>query len=75
MSAGAQRHNSQPGFEHCQTCADEAQQVRVVRLHDDGLATVDVNGREEVVSVALVGPEEGDSVLVHAGEAIAKIAE
>ncbi|QXJ24305.1 HypC/HybG/HupF family hydrogenase formation chaperone [Actinomadura graeca] len=56
---------------HCVTCADEAVAVRIVRLMDGGLADVDAgDGRIERVSVALVEAAEGDTVLVHAKEAI-----
>lgn len=57
--------------DHCVTCADEAVPVVVVRLLDDGLADVDAgDGRLEQVSVALVDARVGDTVLVHAKEAI-----
>ncbi|WP_131741138.1 HypC/HybG/HupF family hydrogenase formation chaperone [Actinomadura roseirufa] len=57
--------------DHCVTCADEAVAVRVVRLLDDGLADVDAgDGRTERISVALVDAAAGDTVLVHAKEAI-----
>lgn len=57
--------------DHCVTCSDEAVAVRVLRLRADGLADVDVgDGRVEEVSVALVDAGVGDTVLVHAKEAI-----
>lgn len=57
--------------DHCVTCSDEAVAVRVVRLRDGDLADVDVGGgRVEEVSVALVDARVGDTVLVHAKEAI-----
>jgi hydrogenase maturation factor len=57
--------------DHCVTCSDEAVAVRVVRLRADGLADVDVGGgRIEEISVALVDAAVGDTVLVHAKEAI-----
>lgn len=57
--------------DHCVTCSDEAVAVRVVRLRDGDLADVDVgDGRTEEVSVALVDAAVGDTVLVHAKEAI-----
>jgi hydrogenase expression/formation protein HypC len=63
--------------EVCITCSDQAVAVTVVRLLDDDLAVVDTGagqedgaGREEV-SVALVEARIGDTILVHAGEAIA----
>ncbi|MGH3327821.1 MAG: HypC/HybG/HupF family hydrogenase formation chaperone [Streptomycetales bacterium] len=55
------------------TCSDEAVPVRVVRLLDRDLALVDTGGSEEEVSVALVDAGVGDTVLVHAKEAIAVV--
>jgi hydrogenase expression/formation protein HypC len=60
----------------CITCSDRAVPVTVLRLLDDGLAVVCAgmaDGRpvEEEISVALVDVGAGDTVLVHAGEAIA----
>ncbi len=57
----------------CITCSDTAVQVRIVRLLDDGLAIVDTGQGEEEVSVALVTAGVGDTVLVHAREAIAVV--
>lgn len=59
--------------EVCVTCADEAVEVRVTRLLDDGLAVVATESGPEEVSVALVPARVGDTVLVHAKEAIAVI--
>lgn len=59
--------------EVCITCSDEAVEVRVVRLLDDGLAIVDTGFGEEEVSVALVSASVGDRILVHAKEAIAAL--
>jgi hydrogenase expression/formation protein HypC len=60
--------------DHCITCSDEAVAVRVVRLRDGDFADVDVgDGRMEEVSVALVDAAVGDTVLVHAKEAIGLI--
>ncbi|GHE26792.1 hypothetical protein GCM10017673_31060 [Streptosporangium violaceochromogenes] len=64
----------------CLTCSDEATPARVVRLGSRGLAVVDIGGTGgtggtgEEVSVALVDVAPGDTVLVHAKEAIAVIA-
>lgn len=58
----------------CITCSDTAVEVRVVRLLDHGLAEVDTGSTLEEVSVALVDAKVGDSVLVHAKEAIAIVA-
>lgn len=55
----------------CITCSDAAVEVTVVRLLDDGLALVDGGQGEEEVSVALVEAQAGDTILVHAREAIA----
>jgi hydrogenase expression/formation protein HypC len=57
----------------CITCSDTAVPVTVVRLLDDGLAIVDTGQGEEEVSVALVSAAVGDTVLVHAREAIAVV--
>lgn len=59
----------------CVTCADEAVPVRVARLLPGGLALVDGGAGLEEVSVALVDAAVGDTLLVHAGEAIARIEE
>ncbi|HEY1820621.1 MAG TPA: HypC/HybG/HupF family hydrogenase formation chaperone [Trebonia sp.] len=59
--------------EHCITCGDIAVEVRVVRLLPDDLADVDTGEGEERVSVALVSAVPGDTILVHAGEAIAVV--
>lgn len=55
----------------CVTCSDQAVPVTVLSLLDDQLALVDTGKGQEEVSVALVSAEVGDTVLVHAGEAIA----
>jgi hydrogenase expression/formation protein HypC len=59
--------------EVCITCSDTAVPVRVVRLLDDELAVVDTGAGEEEVSVALVSVAVGDTILVHAKEAIAVV--
>jgi len=58
----------------CVTCSDTAVPVTIVRLLDDGLAMADTGQGEEEISVALVQAEVGDTVLVHAKEAIAVVA-
>ena len=58
----------------CVTCSDTAVPVTVVRLLADGLAVVDTGSGEEEVSVAFVSAAPGDTILVHAGEAIAVVA-
>jgi hydrogenase expression/formation protein HypC len=57
----------------CITCSDTAVEVTVVRLLGDGLAVVDTGQGEEEVSVALVQAAVGDTILVHAKEAIAVV--
>jgi hydrogenase expression/formation protein HypC len=59
--------------EVCITCSDTAVPVTIVRLLDDGLAIVDTGQGEEEVSVALVSAAVGDTILVHAREAIAVV--
>ena len=59
--------------EVCITCSDTAVPVTIVRLLDDGLAIVDTGEGEEEVSVALVSAGVGDTILVHAREAIAVV--
>jgi hydrogenase expression/formation protein HypC len=59
--------------EVCITCSDTAVPVRVVRLLDHELAVVDTGAGEEEVSVALVSAAVGDTILVHAKEAIAVV--
>jgi hydrogenase maturation factor len=62
-----------PG-EVCITCSDQALPFVVLELRDDALALVDTGaGTAEEVSVALVDAAVGDTVLVHAGEAIAVV--
>jgi hydrogenase expression/formation protein HypC len=72
--AGGQRGVAPPG-ENCITCGDVAVEVRVVRLLPDELAVVDTGAGAERVSVALVSAAAGDTILVHAGEAIAVVRE
>ena len=62
------------GEDVCITCSDTAVPSRVVELRDPGLALVDTGSTMEVISVALVDAGPGDTVLVHAGEAIGVIA-
>ena len=59
----------------CITCSDTAVQVRVAKLLPDGLALVDTGAGQEEVSVALVSAAIGDTILVHAGEAIGVVSE
>ncbi|ADJ45577.1 hypothetical protein AMES_3753 [Amycolatopsis mediterranei S699] len=57
----------------CITCSDTAVEVTVVELLEDELAVVDTGSTREEVSVALVEAGVGDRILVHAGEAIARL--
>ena len=57
--------------EICVTCSDTAVPVTVIRLLEDDLALVRTDGGQEEVSVALVQARVGDTILVHASEAIA----
>jgi hydrogenase expression/formation protein HypC len=57
----------------CITCSDSGTLVRVVRLLAGDLAVVDTGSGREEVSVAFVHAQPGDTVLVHAGEAIAVV--
>ena len=77
MNAGTSTHgllpDPHPG-DTCITCSDAAVAVTVVELLGDDMALVDTDaGTQEEVSVALVDVEVGDTVLVHAGEAIARL--
>lgn len=57
----------------CITCSDEAVEVTIVELLDDGLARVDTGESIEEVSVMLVEAEVGARILVHAKEAIVRL--
>jgi hydrogenase expression/formation protein HypC len=59
--------------EVCVTCSDTAVAVTVIRLLPSDLAIVDTGAGQEEVSVALVSAAAGDTILVHAGEAIAVV--
>jgi hydrogenase expression/formation protein HypC len=60
--------------EVCITCSDTAVEVTVIRLLPRGLAVIDTGGQgTEEVSVALVSAAVGDTILVHAREAIAVV--
>ncbi|HJX99907.1 MAG TPA: HypC/HybG/HupF family hydrogenase formation chaperone [Streptosporangiaceae bacterium] len=59
--------------EVCVTCSDTAVPVTVVRLLADQMAVVDTSAGQETVSVALVTAGVGDTILVHAREAIAVV--
>jgi len=57
----------------CITCSDSAVEVTVTDLLPDDLAVVDTGRGSEEVSVALVTAAPGDTILVHAKEAIAVV--
>lgn len=64
------------GGDHCITCGDEALPLRVVKVDDArALALCEAEGGErESVEIALVSPvNPGETLLVHAGTAIAKL--
>lgn len=58
----------------CITCSDQALPARVTRLLDNDFALVDQLDGPAQISVAMVSVAVGDTVLVHAGEAIAVVA-
>ncbi len=57
----------------CITCSDQAVMVRIIELLDDRMALVDTGSGRETVSIALVTAAVGDTILVHASEAIARL--
>lgn len=59
--------------EVCITCSDEALPVTILEVLGDQLARVDTGQSVETVSVALVDAQVGDTILVHAKEAIAVV--
>jgi hydrogenase expression/formation protein HypC len=69
VNAGCQGDNGGT----CITCSDVAVEVRVLRLLPDDMAAVATGQGEEQVSVAFVTASPGDTILVHAGEAIALV--
>jgi hydrogenase maturation factor len=64
------------GSHHCITCGDDGTPMIVVRIDDDrGLALCEhEDGAHESVETALVEPvAPGDTLLVHAGTALARL--
>lgn len=59
--------------DRCVVCSDQMLEARVIEMLDGGLALVEVDGTREEVSVALVSVTVGDSVLIHAKEAISVV--
>lgn len=57
----------------CITCSDQAVPVVLVELRDGDLALADTGSGVEEVSIAFVDAGVGDTVLVHAREAIAVV--
>jgi hydrogenase maturation factor len=55
---------------HCVTCSDEAVPLRVVEVRSDTTALCE--GDLEVMTELVEGVSPGDTLLVHAGTAIAK---
>jgi hydrogenase assembly chaperone HypC/HupF len=75
--AAAEFTDCGPG-DHCITCGDVATPMRVVRIDEAReLALCELqDGARATIEIALVAPVVvGDDVLVHAGTAIAKLAE
>ena len=68
-----------PGCEHqdgCITCGDEAIEMSVLRIDGERELALCANaeGTHSTVEIALVQPvREGDTLLVHAGTAIARL--
>jgi hydrogenase expression/formation protein HypC len=73
MSEGPPEYTPECTADVCITCSDMAVQVTVLRLLEDEMAVVDTGAGQETVSVALVSAGVGDTILVHAREAIAVI--
>ena len=64
------------GSDHCITCGDDGVPMAVVRVDPDrGLALcAHEDGSRETVETALVDPvAPGDTLLVHAGTALARL--
>lgn len=49
--------------------------ARIISLHDEKMATVEIGGVQREVSLALVDAAENDYVIVHVGIAISKLDE
>ena len=57
----------------CFCCSDQAVRARVLHLLPGGMASVDLDGAIDEISVELVDSAPGDIVLVHARVAIARL--
>ena len=65
---------SEPAACHCITCSDEGTPMRVLRIADSLAACRDPDGVLQEVEIDLVAPVAlGETVLVHAGVAIANL--
>jgi hydrogenase maturation factor len=62
--------------DHCITCSDEGVPMRVVETDADGLARCerDDGARSDVMTDLVGAVSPGDSVLVHAGVALLRLA-
>jgi hydrogenase maturation factor len=62
--------------DHCITCSDEGVPMRVVEADTDGVAHCEREdgSRSEVMTDLVGGVSPGDSVLVHAGVALLRLA-
>jgi len=73
---GASAHGTTHAAQPCQTCGDLAEPMRVLGVDQEvGLALcLAEDGRELTVDTALLGEVlAGESLLVHAGAALARI--
>lgn len=57
----------------CLCCSDQALPGKVLSLQPGGMALVDLDGAIEEVSVELIESAPGDTILVHARVAIARL--
>jgi hydrogenase maturation factor len=60
---------------HCITCSDEGIEMRVVRVDAARAMALceDADGTRSSVEIALVDARAGDTLLVHAGTALARV--
>jgi len=72
-SVSSQRAFCSDDSHTCICCSDQAEPARVLALLPGGMASVDLNGVIEEVSVELTESAPGDTVLVHAKVAIARL--
>lgn len=57
----------------CQCCSDEAIPGKVLALLPGGMASVELNGATQEISIELTDCAPGDVVMVHAKVAIARV--